>query len=382
VANSAEAQARALVVRFSHPRFGVALLGGLLISASLLVGCSAKAGVPTRGETLRQKPVVPEGGILLQGAGATFPSILYKKWFETYQAAHPKDVITYDAVGSGEGIRRFIGQGIDPEEKVDFGASDAAMRDEDIARVAGGAVLLPVTAGCVVLAYNLPGLSADLKLSREAYAGIFMGQIKNWNDVRIAKTNPGVKLPNLTITTIVRQDGSGTTFAFTKNLDAISGAWRSQFGPATLVNWPGNSMRASGNEGVAGRIRQSIGSIGYVSYEFAVRTGLKVALLENRAGEFVAPSPSRSASAFANAELPDNLRLYVPDPAGAESYPIVTLTWILLYKNSSDRQKTEVLQDLFRWCLTDGQKYAPELGYTPLPQNIVARSLVAVENLQ
>jgi phosphate transport system substrate-binding protein len=141
-------------------------------------------------------------------------------------------------------------------------------------------------------------------------------------------------------------------------------------------------MRASGNEGVAGRIKQSVGSIGYVSYEFALRTGLKVALLENHAGRFVAPSPSSSASAFADAELPDSMRLYVPDPSGSDSYPIVTLTWILLYKNYPDKQKAKALQDLFRWCLTEGQKYAPELGYTQLPQNVVARSLVAVENLQ
>jgi len=362
--------------------FWPGMAAAVLLAASILCGCSARGGVPTREDAVKPKPVVPEGGILLQGAGATFPSVLYAKWFSTYQADHPKDVIAYDAVGSGEGIRRFTGQNVKDEDKVDFGASDAAMRDEEMARVPGGAILVPLTAGSVALAYNLPGVAADLRLSRDAYAGIFMGQIKNWNDPRIAKTNPGVKLPNLTITTVVRQDGSGTTFAFTKHLDAISNAWRSQYSPATLVNWPGNSMRASGNEGVAGRIKQSLGSIGYVSYEFARRAGLKVALLQNRAGNFVAPSAASSASAFADAELPDNLRLYVPDPAGAESYPIVTLTWILLYKNYPDQQKAKALQELFQWCLTDGQKYAPELGYTPLPQNIVARSLVALDALQ
>jgi len=362
--------------------FWSALAAAVLVSASLLCGCSANGGVPTQQSSVKEKPVVPDGGILLQGAGATFPAILYKKWFKVYQLDHPKDVITYDTAGSGEGVRRFIGQNVKDEDRVDFGASDAAMRDEEMNRVQGGAILVPVTAGCVVLAYNLPSLTTDLKLSRDAYAGIFMGQIKNWNDPRITKTNPGVKLPSLTITTIVRQDGSGTTFAFTKHLDAINSVWRSQFGPATLVNWPGNSMRASGNEGVAGRIKQSLGSIGYVSYEFARQTGLKVALLENRAGRFVVPSPSTSASAFADVELPDNMRLYVPDPAGADSYPIVTLTWILLYRNYPDQQKAKALQDLFRWCLTDGQKYAPELGYTALPQNVVARSLVALDSLQ
>ena len=187
-----------------------------------------------------------------------------------------------------------------------------------------------------------------------------------------------MKLPNLTITTVVRQDGSGTTFAFTKHLDAISDAWRSRTEPATLVNWPGNSMRATGNEGVAARIKQSIGAVGYVSYEFARRAGLRVALLQNRAGNFIGPSPDSASSALAQVELPENLRLYVPDPAGHDAYPIVTLTWILLHRSYSDPQKAQALHDMFRWCLTDGQQYAADLGYAPLPQNIVSRSLAAL----
>jgi phosphate transport system substrate-binding protein len=356
-----------------------ALLMFLLVLA--VTGCSTN-GVPRKGSPIKAKPAISPGGLLLQGAGATLPSPLYDKWFSVYQAGHPQTVITYDAVGSGEGIRRFIGQNVSEDEKVDFGASDAAMRDEEIAEVPSGAILLPVTAGSVVLAYNLPDLPADLKLSRRAYAGIFMGQIRSWNDPLIVKANPGVTLPKLTITTVVRQDGSGTTFAFTKHLDAISDAWRSQFGPATLINWPGNSMRASGNEGVAGRIKQSVGSIGYVSYEFARRIGLRVALLENRAGKYVAPSRASSSAALAGAELPENMRLYVPDPTGDESYPVVTLTWILLHRNYAEAQKSGVLRDLFRWCLTDGQKYAPELGYTPLPAGIVSQSLAALDGMQ
>ena len=370
-------------MRHLHSRFlcCAVVLTSLLV-AWFISGCTANGSVPTASNIPRQKPAVPPGGLLIEGAGATFPSLIYKKWFSDYQAAHPKAVITYEAVGSGEGIRRFVGQNLKDEERIDFGASDAAMSDDEIARVSEGAVLIPLTAGSVALAYNLPGLPADLKLSREAYSSIFMGHIRNWNDPRIAKTNPGMKLPNLTITTVVRQDGSGTTFAFTKHLDAISNAWRAQYGPSTVINWPGNAMRASGNEGVAGRIKQSLGSIGYVGYEFARRTGLKMALLENHAGRFVAPSDASSASALANAELPDNMRLYVPDPAPADAYPIVTLTWIALYKKYPDQQKTQALQELLRWCLTDGQKYAPELGYTPLPPNVVARALVALNNLR
>jgi phosphate transport system substrate-binding protein len=348
--------------------------------AATLNGCSAGA-VPSKEGGAGPKPVAPPGGMLLQGAGATFPSVLYEKWFQLYHADHPTRVISYDAVGSGEGIRRFTGRQVTDEERVDFGASDAAMGDDEIALVPGGALLVPLTAGSVALAYNLPDLPSGLKLSREAYSAIFMGQIKNWGDTRIARTNPGVKLPDLTISTVVRQDGSGTTFAFTKHLDAIGGAWRAQYGPATLMNWPGNSMRATGNEGVAARIKQSIGSVGYVSYEFARKAGLEVALLENRAGHFVGPTGTSAAAALAGAELPDNLRLYVPDPPGPDAYPIVTLTWILLYKSYADPRKALELHDLFRWCLTDGQQYAAALGYTPLPPNIVRRSLQALDSL-
>jgi phosphate transport system substrate-binding protein len=352
----------------------------LVFVFTMLSGCTP-ANVPSP-SVRAEKPRVPAGGILLHGAGATFPSVLYQKWFATYQQQHPDTVVEYEAVGSGEGIRRFIGQGVKDEDKIDFGASDAAMQDAQMARVQGGAILLPVTAGAVVLAYNIPGVGGELKLSRQAYVGIFLGQIKSWNDPAIARSNPGLKLPKLTITTVVRQDGSGTTFAFTKHLDSVSTAWRSQFGPATLVNWPGNAMRASGNEGVAARIKQSIGSIGYVSYEFALKAGLNVALLENREGRFVAPSEKSGMVAIAQAELPDNLRVYVPDPTGPDSYPIVTLTWILLYRNYTDARKALALHQMLRWCLTDGQKYAPELHYVPLPPNVIARSLVALDNIE
>ena len=361
----------------------VDLVPAVLLGLAVVVlsGCSAGA-VPRKEGARAPAPAVPAGGVLLRGAGATFPSVLYEKWFSVYQAGHPKSVIAYEPVGSGEGVRRFVGQHVDAEEKVDFGASDAAMRDDEIAAVREGAILVPVTAGSVALAYNLPDLPANLRLSRQAYVGIFTGEIRNWSDPRIAKTNPGVKLPNLTIATVVRQDGSGTTFAFTKHLDAISDSWRTRYGAATLVNWPGNSMRASGNEGVAARIKASLGSVGYVGYEFARRAGLRTALLENQAGKFVAPSEQSSAEALAHAELPENMRLYVPDPAGADAYPVVTLTWILLYRHYPDSPTSEALHDLFRWCLTDGQQYASELGYAPLPPNIVQRSLAALDALR
>jgi len=366
-----------------RPRAGVSVALAILLGLTVLVlfGCSAGA-VPRKESARESTPAVPPGGVLLRGAGATFPSVLYEKWFSVYHAAHPNQVVAYEPVGSGEGVRRFVGQHVDAEERVDFGASDAAMRDDEIAAVRDGAILVPVTAGSVALAYNLPDLPTSLRLSRQAYVGIFTGEIRNWNDPRIAKTNPGVKLPNLTIATIVRQDGSGTTFAFTKHLDAISDSWRTRYGAATLVNWPGNSMRASGNEGVAARIKASLGSVGYVGYEFARRAGLSAALLENHAGQFVAPSEQSASEALAQAELPENLRLYVPDPPAVNAYPVVTLTWILLYRNYPDSPTSQALHELFRWCLTDGQRYASELGYVPLPPNIAQRSLTALDALR
>jgi len=180
----------------------------------------------------------------------------------------------------------------------------------------------------------------------------------------------------------VRQDGSGTTFAFTKHLDAVSETWRGQYGAATLVDWPGNSMRASGNEGVAGRIKQAIGSIGYVGYEFARKAALQTARLENRAGQFVGPEPKSAAAAFSEVPLPDNLRLYVPDPSRADAYPIVTLTWVLLYRHYDNPRKSDEIRDLFRWCLNDGQQYADGLGYAPLPPGIVRQSLAALDRVQ
>ena len=350
----------------------------IVLAAGLLAGCSATS-VPSKESGNRNPPVVPAGGLLIRGAGATFPSVLYQEWFRRYQADHPDRVIAYDVVGSGEGIRRFIGRALPPDERIDFGASDAALQDDQIAMVPGGARLIPLTAGSVVLAYNLPDVADDLRLSRDAYAGIFLGTIRNWNDPRIARTNPRVKLPNLTITTVVRQDSSGTTFAFTKHLDAISEAWRSQFGAATLVNWPGNSMRALGNEGIAARINQSIGSVGYVGHEFAKKLGLRAALLENRAGHLIGPTETAAAAALSEAELPDNMRVFIADPSGPEAYPIVTLTWVLLYRSYPDTRTGQTLHDLFRWCLTDGQRYASGLGYVPLPPEIVRRSLAALE---
>ena len=345
-----------------------ALLAVVSTLAAACTGTTASGG----------KALAPPGTAVLRGAGATFPALLYKKWFAAYQEAHPEIAVSYDVVGSGEGVRRFIGRGVTDEDKVDFGASDSAMTDEQLAALPEGARMVPVTAGSLVLAYNIPGLKAGLRLSRKAYAGIFLGEVTDWSDPLIARANPGVALPRLAIALVVRSDSSGTTYAFTNHLAAMSDKWRSRYGVATMVGWPGTPMRASGNEGVAGRIKLSTGSIGYVNYGSAQQAGLPMAILENKAGEFVEPTAKSAADAIASTTLPENLRAFVTDPDGRESYPIVTLTWILLHTRYDDTSKAETLADLLRWCLSDGQKHASALRYVPLPGPVAERSLAAL----
>ncbi len=337
-----------------------------------LTGCSSSPNQPAA--------QAPPGGILLKGAGATFPAPIYKKWFQAYQQAHPQVAVAYDAVGSGEGARRFLGNRLAPGEAIDFGASDAAMTDEDIARAPNGVLLLPATAGGIVLAYNLPGVP-ELKLTRAAYAAIFLGEITSWNDPRLTTSNPGVKLPKLTLTTAVRQDASGTTSAFTRHLDAISPAWHSRFGTASLINFPGVAMRGAGNERVAALIQNSVGSIGYAGYEFAHRLGLKTALLENREGQFVAATQASCSAALASVEMPGNLRAFVPDPPGASSYPIVTFSWILLHRRYDDPARARSLHDLFVWSLSGGQDLARENGYVELPRPVREKAIAALDAL-
>jgi phosphate transport system substrate-binding protein len=321
---------------------------------------------------------VPPGGVVLTGAGSTFSSVLFARWFTAYHARHPTTVVKYDAVGSGEGVRRFIGRNLKDGETVDFGASDSAMSDAQLAEAGDGALMIPVTGGCVAQAYHLPDLKGQLRLSRTTYAAIFLGEVNRWNDARIVATNPGVTLPDLPIGRVVRQDSSGTTFAFASHLAAIDGKWRGQFRPATQIDWPRQAIRGRGNEGVAGLIRNYNGAIGYVGYEFARRIGLEMAALENKEGQFVQPSAESCAAGLATANLPENLRAFVPDPSGAGSYPIVTFSWVLLRKAYADPAIAAALRDLFTWCLEEGQAYAAELGYVPLPPAVAESALKAL----
>lgn len=315
----------------------------------------------------------------ISGAGATFPAPLYKKWIEEYQKAHKDVEISYEAVGSGEGIKRFL------KQDVDFGASDAAMSDEQMDMVARGAKLIPATAGTIVLLYNLKGLTGPLKLPREVYVGIFSGAIKVWNDPRITQANPGLNLPASDIILVARLDSSGTTFAFTNHLSAINPGWRDRGpGVGTLVQWPKNSMTARGNEGVAGRVKLTDGAIGYVEYGYAQRAGLPMAWLENKAGNFVQPAPSSGLDTLLNTqdEMPANLRMFMPDPPGKNSYPMVTYSWILLYGTYPDEKKGAVVKDFVKWGVTDGQRIAESLGYCPLPDFIRELSTKAIGGIK
>jgi len=317
-------------------------------------------------------------GVALQGAGATFPAPLYRKWIDIYTRMNPNVAIDYQAVGSGEGIKRFLA-GV-----VDFGASDAAMSDEQISQAKAGVKLIPATAGIVVLAYNLPDVKGALKLSREVYADIFLGKIRVWNDPRIQALNPDLKLPRQTITLVARLDSSGTTYAMTNHLNAISEEWRKGPGVGKLVDWPGNTMMASGNEGVAARIKRSWGAIGYVEYGFAKHLGLPMAYLENKAGRFVEPAPeSGQAAIAANVDLiPGNLRVFLPDPEGEDAYPIVTFTWLLLHERYEDSRKGAAVKRFVDWTLTDGQGYSADMGYIPLPDAVATTARVAVNAVQ
>lgn len=310
----------------------------------------------------------------LSGAGATFPAPLYQRWAVEYNKLHPKVQVNYQSVGSGAGVKQFT------QGTVDFGASDAAMSDEEIAKVKQGAVMIPATAGSIVIAYNLPGV-ADLKLSRDAYAGIFLGKVTKWNDPAIAKENPGVNLPDMPINVAFRADGSGTTFVFTKHLAAISKDFADEVGTDKSVTWPVGAG-GKGNEGVTALIKQSPGTVGYVEYGYAVNNGLSMASLQNKSGKFVKPTDESGAATLAHVEFPENLRIWPEDPTGAEDYPIATFTWLLLYKKYNDSAKLQALKDFVTYGITDGQKFSSELGYIPLPPAVVEKSKAALARVE
>ena len=316
--------------------------------------------------------------VTLNASGATFPAPIYGRWFAEYNKVHPDVRVNYQGVGSGQGIKDFTA-GL-----TDFGASDAAMTDDEMAAVkTGGVILLPMTAGSIVISYNLPGVEKVLQLPRDVYPAIFTGEITRWNDPKIAAANPGVKLPDLPITVASRADGSGTTFNFTGHLAAISADFKTKIGQGKQVKFPG--VAGKGNPGVAALIKGTPGTIGYVEYGFAAHEKLPMATLQNQSGKFVAPTPESGSAALAQVPLPENLRAFITDPAGDNSYPIVTYTWWLVHTDYTGKPGVaDAIKALGTWCLTEGQKpeLSSKLGYLPLPANVVTKVQAALATVK
>jgi phosphate transport system substrate-binding protein len=312
---------------------------------------------------------LPAAAVELRGAGSTFVAPLIEAWADA--RAEAGVAVTYRSVGSGEGIRAFSA------DEVDFGATERPLRDAEIEAVAGGVRHVPITAGMVVVAYNLPGFEGELRLGREALVGIFSGAIRRWDDPAIVADNPGVALPDRDIALVARRDPSGTSFAFSNHLAAVDRPF-AETGPGAdqLPAWPNHAMTAYGNEGVSARIALSENSLGYVEYGFARRLGLKVALLENAAGAFVAPTAESGAAALAGAlgAMPEDGRQTIPDPAGPDAYPVVTYAWALLRAESGDAALAAALREFFGFGIGEGQAIAAEIGYVPLPSPVAARA--------
>ena len=323
-------------------------------------------------------PASAEEKLRITGSGASFPFPLYSAWFKSFSKTHKNANIDYQAKGSGAGVLDFINR------TVDFAASDAAMKPEEIAKVKGGVVLLPMTAGKIVIAYNLPGVPKGLKLPRDVYPDIFLGKITKWNDPRIQSANPDLKLPDLPITVVRRADSSGTTFVFTSHLSAISPAWKSGPGAGTTVNWPSSDkiVAAPKNDGVTATIKQTPGAVGYIEYAYAQGAKVPMADLQNKAGNFVQPTTESGAAALASAQLPENLIAWVLDPEGDKSYPIATFTWMLFYKENTNPKKAAILREMVEYGLTDGQKISAKMGYIPLPENVVTAVRANVDKIQ
>lgn len=310
------------------------------------------------------------GSVDLTGAGATFPYPIYSKWFSEYAQSNGVK-INYQSIGSGGGIRQLS------EQTVDFGASDSPMSDQELANAKGGAILhFPTVMGAVVITYNIPGLASPLNLTGKAIADIFSGRITKWNDTRITTLNPGVNLPATDILVVHRSDGSGTTYIFTDYLSAAVPAWKSSVGKGKEVKWP-VGLGAKGNEGVAGQVKQTPGSIGYVELAYARQNNLPFASVTNQAGKTVPASVAAVTAAAANVarSLPANTdyRVSIVNAPGADSYPISSLTWILVYQHQTDATKGKKLVDFLNWAYTTGESQAAALDYAPLPAEMVSR---------
>jgi len=305
--------------------------------------------------------------VTLNGAGATFPYPMYSKWFSEYNKLHPDIQFNYQSIGSGGGIRQVLAG------TVDFGATDGPMTDEQLAQAKTKILHIPTVLGADVPAYNIPGVTEELKFTPELLANIFLGKITSWNDAALAKANPGVNLPNQPIIVIHRSDGSGTTYIFTDYLSKVSTDWKNQVGKGTSVKWP-VGLGGKGNEGVAGMIRQMQGSIGYVELIYAVNNHIAYGSVKNAGGQFVKASlESVTAAAASVKSMPADFRVSITNAPGKDAYPIASFTWLLIPTPSKDRAKGKIIADFLNWMVEDGQKMTADLSYAPLPEGVEAK---------
>src|SRR5256886_8768915 len=312
--------------------------------------------------------------MLINGAGATFPYPIYSKWFDEYARTDPSVRFNYQSIGSGGGQKQILAQ------TVDFGASDGPMSDENLSKAPGKILHIPTVAGAVVITYNLDGNPA-LRLDGDTIANIFLGKIKNWNDPKIAASNPGTKLPDKEIVVVHRSDGSGTTFIFTDYLSKISGEWKEKAGNNTSVNWP-TGIGGKGNEGVAGQVKQTPGALGYVELIYATQNKMPYAEVKNAAGEFMKPTLESITAALATANIPDDFRFSMTNAPGKGAYPICGATWLLVYEQQKDATKGKKLVELLKWAAKDGEKMAKDLDYAPLPDNVQERVLKRIDEIK
>jgi phosphate transport system substrate-binding protein len=302
-------------------------------------------------------------GLLINGAGATFPYPLYSKWFSEYNKLHPDLKFNYQSIGSGGGVKQIT------EKTVDFGASDAPLTDAELQK-APGVLHIPTVLGAVAVVYS--GGPEGIKLTSESLAEIFLGKLTRWNDPKIAAANPGVKLPDQAITVVHRSDGSGTTAVFTDFLAKVSPDWKSTVGAGKSVKWP-VGLGGKGNEGVTGSVKSTPGSIGYVELAYARQNKLAMASIKNADGQFVAPSIESTSAAASTVEMPADYRVSITNAKGKAAYPIAAFTYILVYKDQTDAQKGKAVADFLWWAIHDGQKAAPALDYAPLPAPVVTK---------
>lgn len=306
--------------------------------------------------------------VALQGAGATFPYPLYSKWMSEYNKVNPNIKIDYQSIGSGGGIKQVT------EQTVDFGASDAPMTDDQQKALKKPIFHIPTTLGAVVATYNLPSVTGELKLTPDVLAGIFLGDIKKWNDPKIAEENKDLKLPDKDITIVHRSDGSGTTAVFVDYLSKVNKTWAEKVGRGTSVNWP-VGLGGKGNEGVTGQIKQVEGAIGYTELVYAAQNKLPFASIKNKAGKFVVPNPDSITAAAAGtvAQLPEDMRTSITDADGDGAYPISSYTYLLVYQDMDNKVKAEALAKFLKWAISDGQKISKDLNYAPLPAEVVKK---------